>query len=862
MVVSTKQRLLVVLALILFLVVICLVLPSACSCRSQVINTPHAGSFFSAIDTQILTSAYTEYHTLRQTCAPPEARKQLLTKISSQKGVREAHLGVDGYTIFVNYTDGDRAGVYTFEPEQDAEQISHFGAPFNGRLSSLSLLSKNGRSNRSLAVPITYDSLEQAFDPQLVPNLLNATAVGGKITPKSKKVLILGWNYWEWMKTLGNTLGCIQLLKDHGWTDADITAKLVINAETDFGNIKPEDYFNLQEYGIILFIGHGGAADHNFGEDNAYLQFCYLETPDDWARMPELEKWKNEGKILITGLYSHGLVTMIRADLLREKMGILPCSYVFLGSCYGGYLGPAFLSNQAGAFLGWKSIAIAQISDPNMENMLKMMLEKNASAQNAFSAIKSSYSNSPPDNTDVEGLLRGLVPAFPRPPSTYNPDPNRTFTLATDPNVIGVSTQFYLPCWFDLDVSRIPGNATQLKIIMLDPYDNTIESSVKINTGDVQTVIKDVGGVFFPPDTYRCDVFAYDSSGGRLATGSQFTVLKPGQNNIAVSLRKYAYTLTGSADASTGIKCTNGWSNAEVQVWLNGINYHYMADFDAVSGDVLEIKLLWKGLEPEDGGSVTLGPIWLYSWEDGKAIKIAGDGSYSDLPFNKQNLVLGQWKYTFPGAKPSPTPTPTPSTSPAAPPSSSITPSPSPSGSATPTGLPTKSPTTTPTTVSPTITSSGPRELSYDDGKAEEWLSLGGKDKNGFLVRFTPGTPFTLNKVRIYNLIRTTPDPSSQFTLQITDKNLVRRWSASFPFTLFTAKASWLDISVPNMLMDGEFCVELLAPTMGPDLGPFVGVDESGINTHSDIISNFQLGQWIAPMPKETANWMIRVVGN
>ncbi len=41
------------------------------------------------------------------------------------------------------------------------------------------------------------------------------------------------------------------------------------------GNIIPEDYFNLEDYGIILFDGHG-SDDKNHDEDNLYLQFCFV----------------------------------------------------------------------------------------------------------------------------------------------------------------------------------------------------------------------------------------------------------------------------------------------------------------------------------------------------------------------------------------------------------------------------------------------------------------------------------------------------------------------------------------------------------------------------------------------------------
>jgi hypothetical protein len=137
---------------------------------------------------------------------------------------------------------------------------------------------------------------------------------------------------------------------------------------------------------------------------------------------------------------------------------------------------------------------------------------------------------------------------------------------------------------------------------------------------------------------------------------------------------------------------------------------------------------------------------------------------------------------------------------------------------------------------------------------------LGGRDKYGFLVRFNPG-PFPVTKIRIFGSIHTTPSPDSQFTVMITDKDLNRRWGTTLPYTLFTSKSAWVDIEVPSVLVTGDFGVVLYAPTLGEGLGPFVGVDESSPNLHSEIVSNFQPGQWVSSTPQQNSNWMIRVVG-
>lgn len=154
-------------------------------------------------------------------------------------------------------------------------------------------------------------------------------------------------------------------------------------------------------------------------------------------------------------------------------------------------------------------------------------------------------------------------------------------------------------------------------------------------------------------------------------------------------------------------------------------------------------------------------------------------------------------------------------------------------------------------------------ELSYDDGSPDGGYSTGGPQQYGFLVRFNPPTiPFRVTRVRIFSWISTTSGQSSTFTMRITDKDLTPLWEGSLPFTMFTAEQSWVEVEVPNIVVGSEFCVELYAPTLGYGLGPFIGIDQSGTNTHSEITSGWQIAAWNVSIPKERTNWMIRVVGD
>ena len=154
-------------------------------------------------------------------------------------------------------------------------------------------------------------------------------------------------------------------------------------------------------------------------------------------------------------------------------------------------------------------------------------------------------------------------------------------------------------------------------------------------------------------------------------------------------------------------------------------------------------------------------------------------------------------------------------------------------------------------------------ELSYDDGIPEGGYSTGGLQKFGYMVTFKPSSlPFEITKIKIFSWIKTTPADSDQFTVRITDSALLPLWETSLPFTMFTTDKTWLEVAVPNISVNDNFCVQLYAPSLGQGLGPYIGVDRSGINEHSELLSNWQITPWTLQIPKEQTNWMIRVNGN
>ena len=82
-------------------------------------NVPVSYPVFSAVDSDILNTAYEDYDVLRNSMNASDARVALLDTLNNETvGVKEADLGLDGSTIFVTFSDGDFAMVDTFELDE------------------------------------------------------------------------------------------------------------------------------------------------------------------------------------------------------------------------------------------------------------------------------------------------------------------------------------------------------------------------------------------------------------------------------------------------------------------------------------------------------------------------------------------------------------------------------------------------------------------------------------------------------------------------------------------------------------------------------------------------------------------------
>jgi hypothetical protein len=145
----------------------------------------------SSVDSTILNNAYDEYEILKNDMSYEEARLQLLEKLNNETGVEKAELGLDNYTIFITYSDGDFAAVDTFELDGDNPQTA----------TGFSSLTSGGYSDNEYLTrhTITFDGFSEPYGSaseysQSGINEIQFAADEGspeqKTTCASKKVLV------------------------------------------------------------------------------------------------------------------------------------------------------------------------------------------------------------------------------------------------------------------------------------------------------------------------------------------------------------------------------------------------------------------------------------------------------------------------------------------------------------------------------------------------------------------------------------------------------------------------------------------------------------------------------------------------
>ena len=152
-------------------------------------------------------------------------------------------------------------------------------------------------------------------------------------------------------------------------------------------------------------------------------------------------------------------------------------------------------------------------------------------------------------------------------------------------------------------------------------------------------------------------------------------------------------------------------------------------------------------------------------------------------------------------------------------------------------------------------------ELKYDDGTPDGSQAIGHTPGTGYLVDYSPpSTPFTITKIRVLGNLYGIGYENLKFSVEIWDKDQKTVHSASYPHTKFTRSGGWVEIEVPEIMVDDSFYVHVFttSPLVG---GITISYDSSIENKHSEVTKSGKIDWWIS-IPKERINWMIRVIGN
>ena len=150
-------------------------------------------------------------------------------------------------------------------------------------------------------------------------------------------------------------------------------------------------------------------------------------------------------------------------------------------------------------------------------------------------------------------------------------------------------------------------------------------------------------------------------------------------------------------------------------------------------------------------------------------------------------------------------------------------------------------------------------ELKYDDGESDGSCSSG---QSGFSVLFSSSaTSFAISKVKVFTNLRGTGYEERKPKLEIWDNDFNVKYISEEPYTSFSSKPSWVSLQIPNVTVRNDFYV-VFHTNSRREGGVYINYDSSVINEHSEMAAGGVVTSWVwERIPKETTNWMIRVIG-
>lgn len=416
----------------------------------------------------VLDSAEARYETLVVTSTPEQAREKLVTELSAKSGVTKAKLFEDGFTIMLKFEDGTYGAVNTLDYKALNASVTNYSTP-------KSVMRDVIKSQKPLS------SLDDVVFDDIT---------------SSKKVLFLNVSQPNFPKNSTAIERTKKSFLDAGWDIQDIDVKSR-SSRTDT-SLKPEDFFDLKEYGVIFIFAEGIYGSFNEGEPSQYYLQLGSSNSLGSAYATMLKDAALKGQIIICDGDFY-----MRADLLQQALNLPKTSMVFLIGARGTAASSAFLGKTNGHFFGWDDVPLPIDSYNALTNIVKLM------------------GNSNPAKSDAEAYVDNSMVT-----TSVNTD-NRTASFKMIPS----HGDMYLPAWLVLKVkgTSVPNNASSFKAGVQINNKTKICDNFASMSGTIDML---------SPGRANCFVRANGSDGNLLITATKSDTLNVGKNIVEVDFLK------------------------------------------------------------------------------------------------------------------------------------------------------------------------------------------------------------------------------------------------------------------------------------------------------------------------------------
>ncbi len=287
-----------------------------------------------AADQAIFDSVVQQLTALRAAHGIAVARDSLLARLAAGgavgAGLAGAHLGNDGTTITLRFSDGADAVILT-----DEETFGRKAAA-REEAASTRYVRRGGRT---------------------------VTECDDLIIPPSRKVHIVNLAGATNPSSRLETAGLRDYLLTLGWDDSEVV--LTERSGMDDFSITPETILQQEGYGIVLFVGHGGLRYDASGQQHLVMQ-CFRggSWSDGYqpyvteARWDQYRQWQGDGDLVRGQAWSSADSTYIsdvymRDELIASQMQLSEGAMVSFVCCNSWQLQDELTELGAGSVLAW-----------------------------------------------------------------------------------------------------------------------------------------------------------------------------------------------------------------------------------------------------------------------------------------------------------------------------------------------------------------------------------------------------------------------------------------------------------------------------------------------------------------------------